>query len=401
MALGRGLQQARHTVCLAASSQFEPLANRAGITFAPVAADIRDVIGTALGQPPVGPTLAYFNFMRHAHGSIRRVFGTSLDPWWAASQGADAIVFAATAPAGYDIAQRLGVPCAQVAVQPIAPTRAFPVPGAPSLPFGGTYNWLSYHAAEQGAWRLLGQPINRWRGRTLGLAPWGWNGSYADQRAAGVPLLQAYSPAVVQRPSDWDPAVHVTGYWFDDDEAYDPPAQLVRFLDSGEPPVYVGFGSMTGSDPRAMTEMVVASLRQAQRRGILLTGWGGLVRDDWGDDMLVVDEISHRWLLPRVAAAVHHAGAGTTAAVLRAGVPSVVVPFLSADQRFWGDRLAALGAGYPTLSRGSLRSTTLAAAIIAVVNDQKMRRRAEMIGQQISAEDGVGTAVAILEHAFS
>jgi sterol 3beta-glucosyltransferase len=395
------LQRNGHQVQLAAPPRFEPLARRAGITLAPVAADIRDVIGTALGQPPVGPTLAYLRFMSHAHRSIRRVFGASLDPWWAACQDAEAVVFAATAPAGYDIARRLGVPCAQVAVQPIAPTRAFASPGVPPLPLGGTYNRLTYHAAQLGGWRLLSQPINRWRRTTLGLPPWGWDGPYAEQRRMTVPVLQAYSPAVVPRPDDWGPEVHVTGYWFDDDEAYDPPPELVRFLGVGEPPVYVGFGSMAGPDPQGMTRMIVRALRRAGRRGLLLTGWGGLVRGDWGDDILVVDEVSHRWLLPQVAAVVHHAGAGTTAAVLRAGVPSIAVPFLSADQRFWGDRVAALGAGHRPLSRGGLTASRLAAAIGSVTHDTVMRRRAEALGQQISGEDGVSTAVNILERAFS
>jgi UDP:flavonoid glycosyltransferase YjiC (YdhE family) len=188
----------------------------------------------------------------------------------------------------------------------------------------------------------------------------------------------------------------VTGFWFLDAPAgrrLDP--RLIDFLEDGPPPVCVGFGSMNAGDAEAATTMVTEALARTGQRGILLTGWGGLAAGWTSDRILVIEAAPHDWLFPRVAAVVHHGGAGTTAAVLRAGIPSIAVPFM-ADQPFWAQRVFALGAGPRPIPRHRLSVERLAQAL-RLAGQPAVRTRALALSQQIRAEDGVGRAVALFE----
>jgi UDP:flavonoid glycosyltransferase YjiC (YdhE family) len=210
-------------------------------------------------------------------------------------------------------------------------------------------------------------------------------------------VLYGYSPAVIPKPPDWGEDTHVTGYWFlDPVEAWTPPAALVEFLEAGPPPVFVGFGSMSSRKPEETTALIVDALDRAGQRAILLSGWGGLEGARVPDTVFVVDAVPYSWLFPRVAAVVHHGGAGTTSAGLRAGVPSLVIPFFG-DQPFWGRRVAALGVGPEPVPRRRLTAERLARALREAVTDEGMRQRAAELGARIRTEDGVGRAVAVLE----
>jgi sterol 3beta-glucosyltransferase len=170
---------------------------------------------------------------------------------------------------------------------------------------------------------------------------------------------------------------------------------LIEFLQTGPPPVYVGFGSMFMNGGTRKTELVVAALRMAGQRGVLATGWGGLTADTAPEGLFVLDAVPHDWLFPQTAAVVHHGGAGTTGAALRAGKPMVICPFVG-DQPFWGRRVAALGVGPAPIAQRRLTAERLAQAISQAVADQDMRQRAAALGETIRAEDGVGVAVAYI-----
>lgn len=175
-----------------------------------------------------------------------------------------------------------------------------------------------------------------------------------------------------------------------------PSPELVAFLESGPPPVSIGFGSMSTRDPAGLAEVAVGALRIAGRRGLLVSGWGGLAPSDLPHDVCLVREVPHDWLFPRMAATIHHGGAGTTAAGLRAGVPAVVTP-LFADQPFWAERVARLGVGARPIPLRKLAVERLATAIRRATNDQGMRERAAALGHRIRQEEGVGQAVALIE----
>ena len=197
----------------------------------------------------------------------------------------------------------------------------------------------------------------------------------AAVRPRPAKTLYCYSPNVVPTPHDWPPDTVATGYWLseDDDGPIDP--ELEAFVAAGEEPVYVGFGSSVGPDPIRLSRAVDQALRVTGARAVIATGWGGLAGPAWNDDTIVVEQASHRWLFPRVAAVVHHGGAGTTAAGLRAGRPSIVCPF-QGDQYFWGKAVRQVGAGPQPVPAKKLTAERLSVAIRTALEDRAMRGRA-------------------------
>jgi UDP:flavonoid glycosyltransferase YjiC (YdhE family) len=297
------------------------------------------------------------------------------------------------------LSEKTGVPLVLAYNVPITPPREFPgalLPGLGSL-FRGALNRLSHRLTLQIAWQAY-RPVDRLvRGRLLDLPPATASGPIAVDGGGGSPVLYGISPSVIRPPADWDATrVHLTGYWFlDPPDGWEPPGALARFLASGSPPVYVGFGSMSSRDPAATAATVLAAIRLAGQRAIVHRGWGGMHAEDLPHTVFMVDSVPHAWLFPRMAAVVHHGGAGTTAAGLASGVPSIVVPF-HGDQPFWGQRVEALGAGPAPIPRKRLNAEGLARAIDTAMTDQAMRARAAEPGARIRAEYGVGRAVALV-----
>ena len=213
----------------------------------------------------------------------------------------------------------------------------------------------------------------------------------------GLPFLYGYSPSVVPTPSSWPPTRTVGGYWFlEDSPEWTPEPRLQDFLADGPTPLYVGFGSMTSGDPAAMTRIILEAIRRTGQRAVLSTGWGGFHAEELPPSVLPVGFVPHDWLFARVSMAIHHGGAGTTAAVLKAGAPSVIVPFF-ADQFFWGKRIFDLGIGPAPIPRKELSAESLEKAIRTILENGSMTARAKDMARAIKAEDGVGAAVAAVD----
>jgi sterol 3beta-glucosyltransferase len=209
-------------------------------------------------------------------------------------------------------------------------------------------------------------------------------------------LLCGYSPVIFPRPADWREWCQVTGYWFLDRRPdWRPPAGLVDFIESGSPPVFVGFGSMGDASTAKTRELVVEALARSGQRGVLQGGEPGSASSAWSDDIYLVNDIPHDWLFERMSLVVHQGGAGTTHAGLRAGKPCIIVPHIP-DQHFWAHRMSALGVSPPALSPRGLSAERLATAVRTVTTSAVMRKRAAAIGYQIKNEDGVARAVTIL-----
>ena len=315
---------------------------------------------------------------------------------WKVCQDAEAVIYSPLAFGGYSIAEKLSIPGYRAILQPSGRTKEFPsCITPPEVRWGGIYNWLTHFLMEQLFWQPFKQPINDWIHSTLNLPPLPWLGFSSRTYQQKHPYLYGYSPSVIPKPRDWQDWRHVTGYWFlDRPSDWQPPADLVDFLESGSPPVYIGFGSMMSSNPEERTELVLKALAKAGKRGILLTGWGGLSNTDLPDDVFKIESIPHDWLFPQMAAIVHHGGAGTTSAGLRAGVPTIITPFF-ADQPFWGYRVKELGVGSAPIPQKDLTAEKLAAAIQTATSDKAMRDRACTLGEKIRSEDGVKRAVEI------
>ncbi|HEX2568831.1 MAG TPA: glycosyltransferase [Polyangia bacterium] len=217
------------------------------------------------------------------------------------------------------------------------------------------------------------------------------------------PLLNllAVSPSLVPTDPLWpEQRVTQTGYWFLDVSDFAPPPDLADFVTQGPAPVAVTFGSMTGPDARLQTEAIVGALTRLGRRAVLQAGWNQLGETDLPSHILRVDYVPHDWLFPRAACVVHHGGAGTTAAVVRAGVPHVIVHHLG-DQPAWAKLLELRGLAAKPLPHQKLKATSLAERIAAVVDDADMHARARAMGERVRAEDGLGAAVAAIERVMN
>ncbi len=392
-ALGAGLRSAGYDVSLVTNPNYETLARSQGLDFRPVEGNFRDIVESDAARQAMGSGQNFFASMQRYVRSTESIMQRLLADSWQACQDADAIVYSALSFFGYHIADKLGVPSVAAYLYPVSRTSAFASVGSPNLPLGGAYNRLTFAAAEQMFWQPFRPIINRWRQETLQLPPIPFLGIFNKLERQHYPSVYGYSPNVVPKPADWGDWLDVTGYWFlERSSDWQPPTDLVEFLRSGPPPVYVGFGSMNSRDARATTEIVLEALARSKQRGILLTGWGGLSDIRTSDQVFVVESAPHDWLFPQTAAVVHHGGAGTTGAGLRAGVPSVVVPFF-VDQFFWGDRVAALGVGPRPIPHKQLSVERLAAAITTAVDDEGICARAAELGRKICAERGVELAV--------
>jgi sterol 3beta-glucosyltransferase len=401
IALGLGLQAAGHAVCLATESQYRDWVVSHGLAFAALPGNTLEKHATAAWKTlmdPVKQTGFLHDTLVCFRQFVQPTLRQQLDATWTVCQGAEAIISMPSVFASYHVAEKLAVPFYNVWTCPVTPTRHFSnswyrLPRRMNRWLGGTLNWISYNLPIWLFWFELGQEIDRWRQEVLQLPSM----TVDSQRMADAPWLYAYSPSVLPKPEDWAEQIHVTGYWFlDQPQDWHPSPRLVDFLQAGDAPVYVGFGSLPTRDPRQATQLVVEAIARTGQRAILDQGWGGLEELDLPDSIYVMQshEGIHEWLLPQVSAVVHHGGNGTTAAGLLAGKPTVVVHPAMTDCGFWGQQMAALGVGPEPILRSQLTVDRLAAAIQTAVTDPSMRLKAKALGDRIRSETGVQTAVA-------
>lgn len=405
LALAAGLRSAGEHVTVATHRYFERMVVERGLGFEPIEGNPRDIIDSRLGrgwvQSGTNP-LRFTRYLRSLAGSLGQELMVDC---YRACRGAHAII---TGLLGYfaagHVAERLDVPLAAAFLQPVTPSRHLPSVffadvRAPA-PARRYYNFASHLLVELMFWSMLRREVNRAREAVLGLPEVPRLRTFA-RNLRGNLVLYGFSPTVLPPPADWPPEVRVTGYWFLDESGAgrQPEAALAAFLQRGAAPVYVGFGSMSGSQEEALTAIVLTALRRCGLRGVLATGWGGLGAARLPDDMLMLDWVPHDWLFPRSAAIIHHGGAGTTATGLRCGVPQVIVPFFG-DQHFWGQRVHELGVGPAPVARRRLTAARLTAALAEAAGDPRMRARAAAAAARIRAEDGVGNAVAEVRRAL-
>jgi UDP:flavonoid glycosyltransferase YjiC (YdhE family) len=390
VALALGLLGRGHEVELAAPEPFASFVEARGVRFAPLPGGFLALLDTPEGKAAVAGGQGFsagLKLVGHAKPLMRRL----LDDEWNAARGfgPDVIVHHPKSLASPHIAERLGIPAILASPLPgFTPTAAFPSPLLPVSSLG-PLNKASHLLAIRGGGVLFGRVLAQWRRDALGLAG-------RRTKAASSATLYAYSPHVLPVPRDWGKDVLVSGYWFlDHPGEWQMPDGLAAFLAQGDKPVYVGFGSMPGLDPVALTGMVTEALSRAGKRGLLATGGGALAPGSGPSHVHVIPDAPHDRLFWLVSAALHHGGAGTTGASLRAGLPTIICPFFG-DQPFWGRQVAALGAGPAPLSRGRLTVEALAAAFRAT-DDPAKRRRASEIGASIAQENGVAAAVGFIE----
>jgi len=377
-------------------SGFESLVHNRRLVHLSLGATAPKVADTPAGRDWIRRRATTVGFARGFVRVTRSLIADSIATYWKACQDTEAVIASPIGLLlGLHVAERLRVPFIQAQFAPIARTR-YDWAGRKSLISAIQGDWKEVQAAlfRRVLWRQLRTTTNTARKRVLALPPLQSNDPFRDLQRRRTLQLDAYSEVVVQRPPDWGDWIQVTGYWFLDDEDWVPPRELAEFLDSGKPPVFVGFGSTPFPDPQAATRLVVGALARTGERGIVLAGGSGLETGHLSEGVFSIDAAPHDWLFSRVCAAVHHGGAGVTGAALRSGLPSVVVPVF-ADQPFWAGRVFELGAGPRPLPARQLTEASLADRIRAAASPE-VRSRAADLGRRIRAEDGVGRAVDVL-----
>ncbi|MFD8042177.1 glycosyltransferase [Streptomyces chartreusis] len=379
--LGAGLREAGHDVALATTDAFAPLVREAGLEF-------RSLPTRPQGH---GSVQGRRELMRAAAEFVTELGQGFAD---AVDEHTDLLVLSTTtAPLGLHLAEAMGIPALSAYLQPTASTGDFPPTVMGTRSFGRVGNRVAGRFALRMADRVYTDAVTALR-RRLNLSPLTPTGMRRRQERAGRPVLHGFSTALVPRPSDWREGLDVVGNWWPylaPDRRL--PADVEDFLAAGARPVFVGFGSMAAGHGERLSELAVEALRSAGLRGIVQAGSAGLAVD--ADDVLTIGDLPHTLLFPRVAAVVHHAGAGTTAAALRAGAPSVPVP-VTADQPFWAARLASIGAGTDPIPFASLTARRLADALGRVVRQQAYARAASVAARQMATEDGVGAVLKAL-----
>jgi len=394
IALCKGLIADGHYPKIATHAEFEPWIRRHGIDFAPVGGNPAELMALCVEYGMFTP-----KFITETNSKFRGWLDELLVSAYEACKGSEVLIESPSAMAGIHIAEALGIPYFRAFTMPWTKTRAYPHAFAPlAFKFGGNYNIGTYTVFNNVFWQLTARQVNSWRRKTLGIR----NTSIGAMRQNEVPFLYNFSPNVVAPPLDFSAWVHVTGYWFlDEAKDWTPPADLLAFINKARKDnvklVYIGFGSVVVSDSKAMTQNIVDAVLKADVRCILSKGWSDRLdaKDPSKAEVALPDAIfqiasaPHDWLFKQIDAAVHHGGAGTTGASLRAGIPTIIKPFFG-DQFFFSTRVEDIGVG---LRVKNITPNTLGKALWIATHDGRIRTKARVLGERIRAENGVQTAI--------
>jgi sterol 3beta-glucosyltransferase len=388
LALGAALKHAGHPVRIATFAIYEELVRGAGLELFPLSGDITQVVKSAAGAEAMQAdnplkVLRSFNTLKAFASGKQAEF-------YHACEGSNAVIFHPGPAIGYFIARKMKIPAILATPFPMTPTREYPSLISFAGPrLGKGYNLLTHKAFEQIMWSAGKSPTRDFWKKQFGKTPDDLSCPYGK---ADITVISC-SNHVFPRPADWPDRVHQSGFWFLDEEpGWSPSSDLLDFLQGGEPPVYIGFGSLGAhNQAEATTRLALDALERSGMRGVLATGWSGLSENmDMPSTVFRLKSAPHAWLFPRMAAVVHHGGAGTTAAGMRAGVPSIVVTYGN-DTLAWGRRVFELGVGPRAIPRKKLSAEALAGAISAA-RSESMRKAAAELGGKIRQENGAEDA---------
>ncbi len=389
--LSLGLMSRGHNVILAAPARFKSLVEEHGITFFPLAGDPEE-----LSRRLNDAGHNFFKLVKELMSHAVDIGAEMMRQTDEACRDADLIIHTfAHAVGAHTLAREKNIPDIHIQTFPMfTPTGDYPNISLPNL--GNRFLNRMTHTTSLKITELTSSLGFEQVRRRAGLPKRKLYSPFRDSPLRlRTPILCAWSPSLIPPSSDWSPRVHVTGYYFfPHDDSYTPPNELREFLEAGKPPVCVSFGSMVNKNAEKVDEVICEALRQTNNRGIILSGWGSVKRESTSD-LLYLESAPHDWLLPKCKILIHHGGAGTTSAALRAGIPQVVVPFM-ADQPFWGSRVHAVGVAPKPIRVSQLSVGRLVSAIVEA-ESKNILERTQLTGQMIRSEDGVANAVAWIE----
>jgi len=394
IALGKALQKEGHKATIVTHEEYKDWITGFGIAHRTAGGDPGALMKLSVENKMFSP-----QFFKESISNFRSWLDELLVDSWQQCKDADVLLESPSAMAGVHIAEALHIPYFRTFTMPWTKTREFPHAFLGPPVESPTFNAASYVLFDNVLWTATSSQINRWRKNTLGIGSTDM-GHLAQSK---IPFIYNFSPAVVPKPLDWGDATAITGYWFLDNPElnWTPPKNLLDFIakarSDGKGLVYIGFGSITVPNPKLVTERLIRAVLKSDVRAIISKGWSSRMAKPDGEDDVVfpkecfqLDRVPHDWLFPQVDAALHHGGAGTTGASLRAGIPTLIRPWFG-DQFFWASRVQKLGAG---LRVNSLHSSEVASALKKATTDRIMKEKAASVGERIRSENGVRTAIA-------
>jgi len=393
--LGEELKRRGHTVQIAAYEPLCTLIGQAGLEYYCLPGDAYRYISELI-RPGKSPVTFLNRLNRAVREEIRPLMQALID----AAKGADALVLTYFGSIGYSIAEKLNIPCFQLHYYPMDQNNEVPLAIMPPIRLGQAYNRLTYQLAYLAVGGLEHHYLHRWRklngmrARRIRTRPDYTVGKWK------IPVLYAISQQILPRSIIWPPNIHMVGFLQSiQPEPYIPSPALKAFLEKGPAPIYIGFGSMTTGDMGEMLNIVLASLRKAGLRAVMLKGWGEMPDRCLPSYVYMADFIPHSWLFEQVCAVVHHGGAGTTAAGLYAGKPTLVIPF-GGDQPFWASRIYRRGLGPKPITRSRVTEEKLTITLKRLVENPCYAENARYIRDHLRMENGaVNAANVILEKA--
>ncbi|QPG77239.1 hypothetical protein FOA43_004646 [Brettanomyces nanus] len=395
IALGKALVKEGHSVKIVTHKEFGPWIKSHGLDFDVIAGDPSELMSLMVSHPSIS-----YSFVRDAKSKFSSWIDELLQSSWKACQDTDVLIESPSSFAGIHIAEALQVPYFRAFTMPWSRTRAYPNAFlVPDQKLGGSYNYMTHVAFENGYWRGVSNQVNKWRENTLHIG----KTNLAAMKQNSVPFLYNISAVVFPPSVDFPDWVKVTGYWFlnEGGSDYEPPRELVNFIDSarkdGKKLVYIGFGSIVVDKPRELSRAVISAVVDADVRCILNKGWSErkadvnetLEKEQFPTEIYSAGSVPHDWLFPRIDAAVHHGGSGTTGASLKFGLPTVIKPFFG-DQKFYASRVEDLGCG---VALKELNSKSLTAALKEVTTSKRIQEKAKLIGMKIREEKGIQNAI--------
>jgi sterol 3beta-glucosyltransferase len=392
IALGKALQIQGHEVLMSCPENFAAWIEGHGLAFRSIGVDMQTFL-----QQPEGRKVLSGNpvtLIKIWKKTIVPLMSESLDAAWKSAHDADVIVYHPKVACAVDIAEATGAALVSTAPFPIFPTKAFPF-----LIFKGNFGpWLNQISYKPLAFSRLFflRMINQWRKGKLGI---GKSPIFMPiDGFKGSPFIQLCmaSPALVPYPNNPKENIQTTGFWFlEEGTDWQPDNALTEFLKAGDKPIYIGFGSMPSWDPKKLTRQIIKAVRRANVRAILATGWGGISEMEIPDTIFAIEGAPHDALFKHVSAVVHHGGAGTTAAGLRAGLPTLIC-YSTFDQPYWGRRIGSLRCGPKPQSLKRIKATRFALALTDLTQQESYRERAGEIARKIAKEDGISRALELI-----
>jgi len=385
--IGSRLKAAGHDVHIAADTGFSQMITAEGLTHHPLPLDFQEIIQ----DPDMQAAITTFSGKLKAFGLASDIMNKQFSAMWriGLDVAPQLILYHFKGVIAPFLGRRLNVPAWPVMLQPgFTPTRTYPQFFLTTRSLGSMGNLATHKLFGTGVRFFSKLMIKRWIKATRTEI-----GPLMDLQAGYSPdglatRLHAYSPQIAPLGSDMPRTDQQVGYAFAEPTAFTPPSDLEKFLSEGEKPIYVGFGSMPGVNHERVNTALVGALEKTGLRAVIATGWGGIGELSSSAKWHVLDAAPHAWLFPKVAAVVHHGGSGTTHEGLRWGRPSVICP-LFADQPFFGQRVAQLGAGSLPVAQKRLTAINLAEALEYALSE-KVARRAKSVGDILVSEDGAG-----------